>query len=354
MTLPLAPKSVDVAAAPKLDLVSLRELEFKLGLKRGYLRALAGQAGRHYNPFVKRDKPLPFQKQIRKKKKRIIDNPDDELKDVQKRIYRRLLRPELLPDYVCGGIAKKSIRDNVNRHLGARFLVTVDIANFFPSVTSKYIYWLWHHVLHCSSDISALLTKLTSFERHLPQGASTSTSLANILICTIDKQIRTECQRMGITYSTWVDDLAFSGDDPRKVIPIVIAALHKAGLRVSRRKIKIMGPATRKVLNGVILGKIPGVSKEVRSRMRSGIHKLAIGAVPLPDQPGYLRSLIGRVRQAETINRSQIGKLRSKLEEVLRDRSIPVADRQHFLRQLSCSSRQRATITGDNQTTLGA
>src|SRR5689334_13428915 len=102
MTVRPAESNVDLTAAPKLDLVSIRELEYKLGLERGYLRALAESAGGHYNPFVKRDKVLPFQRQFKKKKKRIIDNPDEQLRDVQKRIYRRLLRPESLPDYIYG------------------------------------------------------------------------------------------------------------------------------------------------------------------------------------------------------------------------------------------------------------
>jgi hypothetical protein len=141
---------------------------------------------------------------------------------------------------------------------------------------------------------------------------------------------------MGITYSTWVDDLAFSGKDPRKIIPIVIAALRKAGLRVSRRKIKIMGPATRKLLNGIILGKKLGVAKEVRSRIRSGIHKLAIGAVTTEDRPKYLKSLIARLRQAETINKHQMRMLRLNLTEVLKDKSFQVDQRQYFLKQLGC------------------
>ncbi|MBZ5507378.1 MAG: reverse transcriptase family protein [Acidobacteriia bacterium] len=337
MTVDLPEKNIDLAAAPKLDLLSIRELEFKLGLERGYLRTLAAHAGGHYNPFVKPEKVFPFQRRFKNKKKRIIDNPDEQLRDVQKRIYRRLLRPESLPDYIYGGVTNKCIQDNVNRHLGARMLVTVDIANFFPSVTNEYIYWLWNHVLRCSSEISILLTKLTSFERHLPQGAATSTPLANILICTIDKQIRSECERMGITYSTWVDDLAFSGDDPRRIIPVVIGALRKSGLRLSRKKITIMGPATRKVLNGIVLGKKLGVTREVRSRIRAGIHRLKTGAVPIQDQPKYMRSLIARIRQAETINSSQIQKLRSQLAAVLRDRSIALTERQQFLKQLGCA-----------------
>ncbi len=238
-------ENLELDAAPSLNIISLRQLEFKLGLKRGYLRSLAAHAGGHYSPFVKPEKYRPFQKIFNKPKQRLIDNPDEELKEVQKRIYRRLLRPEALPNYICGGVKGKSLLDSVKLHPDVGVLVTVDIANFFPSVTSQYVYFLWNSVLNCSPEISALLTKLTSFERHLPQGAATSTPLANILICAIDQQIRTECERMGVKYSTWVDDLAFSGTNARHVIPVVISALRKAGLRVSRKKMKVMGVGLR-------------------------------------------------------------------------------------------------------------
>src|SRR5258707_11054133 len=104
MSINLLPNQFDLSAAPKLDLRSLRSLEYKLGLKRGYLRALAAKAGAHYDPFVKPEKQRYFPKKFKKPKIRIIDNPDDELKKVQKRIYRRLLRPKALPDYICGGV----------------------------------------------------------------------------------------------------------------------------------------------------------------------------------------------------------------------------------------------------------
>jgi hypothetical protein len=96
-----------------------------------------------------------------------------------------------------------------------------------------------------------------------------------------------------------------------------------------------MGPATRKVLNGIVLGKKLGVTREVRSRIRAGIHRLATGAVPLQDQPKYLRSLIARLRQAETINPSQIQKLRARLKAVLNEKPIALAQRRYFLKQLA-------------------
>jgi hypothetical protein len=53
-----------------------------------------------------------------------------------------------------------------------------------------------------------------------------------------------------------------------------------------------------------------------------------------------MRSLIGRIRQAETINSSQIRKLRSTLTAVLSDKSIALTQRQHFLKQLASRNRE--------------
>ncbi len=140
MSAKLATRNFDVSGGPRLDLVSLRKLEYKLGLEREYLRGLAVAAGGHYNPFIKPEKLRPFQKLFKKPKKRIIDNPNEELKESQKRVYRRLLRPESLPDYIFGGVTGKKLTDNINVHLGARLLVTVDIASFSPTLqTNTYI-----------------------------------------------------------------------------------------------------------------------------------------------------------------------------------------------------------------------
>lgn len=327
-------KNLDLNAPPKLNLMSLRHLEYKLGLKRGYLRALAATAGRYYEPFIKPEKYRPFQKVFKKRKNRIIDNPGEDLKDVQKLVYRRLLRPEILPDYICGGVRRKSLLHNAKIHLGAPVLVTIDIASFFPSVTNEYVYFLWNEVLNCSPEIATLLTKLTSFERHLPQGASTSTPLANILICAIDKRIRDECERMGVKYSTWVDDLAFSGVKARNVIPVVISALRGVGLRVSRKKISVMGPKSRKVLNGIVLGQGPGVPRERLARLRSGIHKLSVGLVSAKDEDEYIRSLVAQVCQAETINVGQVRKLRFQLVQVLKSGKVSKTVAQLYLAQL--------------------
>jgi RNA-directed DNA polymerase len=302
-----------------LDLCSFNKLEGLLGFTRDNIRHVATHAGAYYMPFPKRNRSRPFQRKFKPPKKRIIDNPTGILKDMQKSVQRNLLRGILLPDYLCGGVKGRTLLDNVLMHLGAKVLVTMDMKSFFPSITSKQVYAVWRHALNCSDRIAAILTKLTTFERHLPQGAPTSTTLANLVLYSLDAPIRSECSRLNVRYSTWVDDLAFSGDNAREVINVAVRALAASGFRAPHKKQRIMGPGTRKVLTKVLLGRFPTVLPERISQLRSGIHKLKTRQVARDDLASYLRSLEGSVAHVASIDPHKGKILREQLAEALQE-----------------------------------
>jgi len=301
----------------KLNLYSISRLERLLGVDRHDLRALARRAGAYYSPFDKRSKARPFQKKPNPSKTRVIDNPLDDLKAIQTLINDRLLRPLDLPSYICGGIKGKSVLDNVSLHREGKVLIKVDIKRFFPSISNVHVFAVWRSSLGCSSRIAALLTQLTTFERHLPQGAPTSTTLANLVLHACDGAIRIECKRRGIQYSSWIDDLAFSSDNPRGIIEIVVHALRHEGFRVSHKKLDILGPGARKILNGVVMGPKLNVPPERLARIRSGIHKLRQGKVPPEDLDRYVRSLQGSIAHLASIVPSKGEKFRSELERTV-------------------------------------
>ena len=207
--------------------------------------------------------------------------------------------------------------DNVFLHLDAPVLVTVDIKSFFRKITNRQVYRVWRGILNCSPKIAALLTQLTTFERHLPQGSPTSSLLANLVLFSIDRPIREECARRGVTYSTWVDDLAFSGEEARAVILAVVASLRHAGFSISHKKLHVMGPGTRKVLNGVLMGRFPNVLPERMARLRSGIHKLRTNQVAAHETDKYVRRLQGSILYVGSIAPRKAAKLKKELEEAM-------------------------------------
>jgi hypothetical protein len=196
-------------------------------------------------------------------------------------------------------------------------LVKIDIAQFFPSISNRHVYAVWKELLGCSPQISSLLTRLTTFERHLPQGAPSSTMLANLTLYLYDAPIRDECERLNIQYSSWVDDLAFSSENPRPVINVVFSTLRKSGFRVSRKKLEIIGRGSRKDLNGVLIGRDLSGTPDRLARIRSGIHNLRRGRVPRVKVERYVQSLRGSIAQIASINPLKAAVLKEQLEAVV-------------------------------------
>ncbi len=283
-------------SAQKLDIRSPRRLADILKIPPGKLEEVAESPGANYSPFMLAKPPRPFER-FYVPRSRPIDNPLQNLKWIQQRIYRRLIKPICFPTHILGAVSGRSVMDNAERHLASALLVTLDVRQCFPSITNVHVYRVWSEFLGCSPPVAKLLTRLTTFDRHLPQGAPTSPLLANLFIWMIDEPIRTICGRLRVAYSTWIDDLAFSGEYSRDLIEPSISLLAANGLKVKREKIRIMGPRAIKLLTGTRLG-----SREVRaprekiSRIRSGIHNLRVGLVPPNDEERYVMGLVGQLR----------------------------------------------------------
>ncbi len=282
-----------------LNIYSLRDLAFRIGFNRHLLLEIAETGGRFYRPFLKKG-PKP----------RMIDNPVLILKEIQERIQERLLSDIPLPDHMHGGVPGRSPITNAKTHLGAPVLVTLDIRKFFPSVTNKHIFHVWRDVLGCSPTIARFLTQLTTFERHLPQGAATSTTLANIVLAESDRKIKSLCKEQDIVYTRFVDDLFFSGESSRSIINSVVKILKKVRFRVPHAKMRVMGPRTRHQITGIVVNGEIAVPREKRAKIRAAIHSLE----SLKEPGRQTLSIIGRIGFVRQVNPRSAESLQSLLE----------------------------------------
>jgi RNA-directed DNA polymerase len=317
-----------VPEVEKLRILSVNRLADILKIPRETLVRLSAEPELNYDPFETVGRSRPFQKQ-HPSKLRPIDNPLKELSWVQKRIYRRLLKPICFPEHIFGAVPKRSVRDNAERHLDATLLVTLDIRQCFPSITNVQVYQVWRKLLGCSTPVARLLTRLTTFQRRLPQGAATSPLLANLFIWMIDQPIRKACADLDAAYSTWIDDLAFSGEHARDLIQAATSVLGAHGLRLSRKKIRIMGPRAIKLLTGTRLGagqvRAP---KEKLARIRSGIHKLRSGLVREEDEEKYISGLVAQLRFIHQLCPEDVRYYANGLAAVSKGRPLSESDKR--------------------------
>lgn len=196
--------------------------------------------------------------------------------------------------------------------------MTLDIKNFFPHITPYHVYRIWNRLLGCSPEIAALVTRLTTFERRLPQGAPTSSTLANLVLLSYDEPIRSFCAKNRIAYTTWIDDLVFSGTESTSVINVAVLALRAGGFSLRHKKLRIMRAGERMLVTGVVLGHKPGILRKYVRHTRAGIHRLATGCVAERQLEGYIQSIRGRIAHIHRLNRNAARSLERQFHAALK------------------------------------
>lgn len=283
-------------------LKSLCDLEHRLGVDRKKLRHLAERWPEHYAPFQQAKPSKPHTREPISTKLREIDNPDKELKRVQALILDRLLLPVPLPNFLYGAVRKKCVRAHAQAHLGATTIVKMDVKSYYPNVTNRHVFRIWKDVLLCSPRIARLLTQLTTYNWHLPQGAPTSPALANIFLASIYGPVLEACIEKQIIVTVWVDDLTFSGIAAREVMETVRKTLAEHGLKDSRKKRTILTPRDSKLITGVRLGRGRIRACKVKLRdIRAGIHNIGIGKFTNRGQAKDIESLKAKISYVNSI-----------------------------------------------------
>lgn len=103
------------------------------------------------------------------------------LKRVQRQIQVKLLRKVEYPPYLTGSLPGGSPRANAILHTAPAIVISEDIAHFFPTTRSELVRRVWADFFGFSDEVADILTALTTRDGFLPEGARTSSYLANLV-----------------------------------------------------------------------------------------------------------------------------------------------------------------------------
>ena len=219
---------------------------------------------------------------------------------------------------------------NAMRHCGKPLVVTQDIRDFFPSVSHRQVARMFARELGAGRDVVWLLTRLTTIDGQLPQGAPTSTAIANILLASkVDQAAEANARERNVTVTRFVDDFAYSGANARSLINSTAQASSTVGLRTwrSKRKLRIMPASNRQEVTRLTVNAAtgPSVPREKRDRVRAAIHQL--GQCPVELERGAIQSIRGRLNHVNRYNAGSGARLARLLERTLRERVGAAQDR---------------------------
>ena len=241
-----------------------KKLCVTIGFKPIEVEQLLNKLDTYYNEWVeqKTDKKTGDFKRYKDGtiKQRVIRPSLKELKIVQTNIKNKILAPIKLPDNVHGGVKKRSNISNAKPHQGNKYQFTTDLQEFYPNIDSQRVYDTFIR-LKFSSHYAHWLTKLTTWKYELPQGTPTSTHIANLVFLETDLQLIELCDRNGIRYTRYVDDLTFSSQkDFRHLLKDILNIVTSNNFKLSYRKTKYSGNQTITGID-VFLNKIDAPEK---------------------------------------------------------------------------------------------
>lgn len=248
-------------------IISESTLGTLIGVNPGLIWSFVNRPRKHYRQFY-----------IAKgRHRRRIDAPRIALKIPQKWIGTQLAGRYNAPDHVFGFVPGRSHVGAARVHVGANWVLSLDIENFFPSTPQKLVA---EALVSAGFNLSGaeLIAALTCLEGGLAQGAPSSPIISNFCFAPWDKGLSTFASGKKVRLSRYADDIVISGDAayPEGLKEQVCELLKSSPWRISESKTRVaFSPARLKVHGLLVHGREVRPTKGYRNKLRMFRHILS-------------------------------------------------------------------------------
>lgn len=250
---------------------------------------------------------------------RTICVPNKNLKKVQKKLYNKLstyydeIKTQNNFTSKISHVFEKnrSIVTNAEVHKNKRYVVNLDLLDFFPSINFGRVrsYFIKNNYFEINDDIATILAQLTCYKGTLPQGAPTSPLIANMICNIMDIRILKIAKKYRLDYTRYADDLTFSTNnkyflnDYDKFLEDIKNIIHRSGFELNSKKTRLLFSNSRQEVTGLVVNKKISVPKEYYKNTRAMAHSLyKNGYFLIDDEVGTIEQLEGRFSFINQIN----------------------------------------------------
>lgn len=217
--------------------------------------------------------------------KREIHVPSKYIKKILRRINSRIFSNVEFPDYLYGSIPdKNNPRDYIKcaaLHCRATVLIKIDIKDFFPSITLDQVKHIFTVFFRFSDDVSEVLARLTTCNGYVPQGAPTSSFIANLCFFDSEPSLVAHLKNQGFNYSRLIDDITISriGNDVswKYIQSRVTTVIESKGFTINQDKTKSISNGNSqsfKVHGLCINDEFPRFSKSHVDQIKKSVNRL--------------------------------------------------------------------------------
>lgn len=208
---------------------------------------------------------------------RNISSPGNELKEVQRLINRRLLSG-MQSHFSCTGFEPgESIVYNAEPHVGKEVIIKIDIRDFFANTGEDRVF-AYFRKIGWNEETAELLTRLTTWNGSLPQGAPTSPRLSNLVNYRMDCRLGSFALGQGGEYTRYADDITISlPEDDRfkitQVLSFVRLVLLENGYRPNKKKLRVIRKHQQQRVTGLVINEKIQLPRQTRKWLRAVRHR---------------------------------------------------------------------------------
>jgi RNA-directed DNA polymerase len=143
---------------------------------------------------------------------RIISAPRTPLKILQRKLSQVLYSVYEPKSGAQGFIPGRSILTNAKKHQHKRFVLNIDLKDFFHSIHFGRVQGIFMKPPYSiPREVAVVLAKICCYSGRLPQGAPTSPIVSNMICARMDSELRKLAKEFKCTYYTrYADDITFS------------------------------------------------------------------------------------------------------------------------------------------------
>lgn len=255
---------------------SLNSLSKLLAIDLLELTQLAEEADSHYfpnDPEVKSDGRIRQTYRVSKT-----------LAPILKRMNKKIFVNVSFPEYLQGSIKDldnpRSYIVNAIQHTGKAFIIHEDIRDFFPSIRADLVKGIWQYFFNFPENVAYILTQLTTYNGFVPQGAHTSSNLANLVFWDQEPQVELFCRDNGYVYTRYVDDMVVSSNrilsrnEQHIVTSKIYSMLFSKQIKPNRKKRRVFTQGQRMIVTQLNVNSFkPTINKDRRNKIRTAVYQ---------------------------------------------------------------------------------
>lgn len=243
---------------------------------------------------------------------RVIEAPNKKLKWIQRELNKKLFKihteyitkNRIKPRISHGFEKNKSIITNAYRHKNKRYLLNIDISNFFQSFNFGRVqgYLYKSKEFNFSKEVATIIAQLVCYKGKLPQGAPTSPLISNLIFNIVDLKILALAKKYKLNYTRYVDDMSFSTNNKEfekkhlDFIQELSELLKKNGFEINPHKTRLMYHSSKQDVTGLTVNDKINVSRKFIKNTRAMANRLyTTNSFQINNKEGTLEQLEGRL-----------------------------------------------------------